>query len=48
MDRSLAGYSPWGRKELDTTEQLTHTHVYIFGCTGSSLQHTGSSSLMRD
>ena len=21
--RSLAGYSPWGRKELDTTEQLT-------------------------
>ena len=24
--RSLAGYSPWGRKELDTTEQLKHTH----------------------
>ena len=22
MDRSLVGYSPWGRKELDTTEQL--------------------------
>ena len=21
--RSLAGYSPWGRKESDTTEQLT-------------------------
>ena len=21
--RSLAGYSPWGRKELDTTEQLS-------------------------
>ena len=21
--RSLAGYSPWGHKELDTTEQLT-------------------------
>ena len=21
--RSLAGYSPWGRKELDTTGQLT-------------------------
>ena len=21
--RSLAGYSLWGRKELDTTEQLT-------------------------
>ena len=21
--RSMAGYSPWGRKELDTTERLT-------------------------
>ena len=33
--RSLAGYSPWGRKEWDTTEQLrvrahtrTHTHTH--------------------
>ena len=25
--RSLAGYSPWGCKELDTTERLTHTHT---------------------
>ena len=24
--RSLAGYSPWGYKESDTTEQLTHTN----------------------
>ena len=24
--RSLAGYSPWGRKELDTTEQLGTRH----------------------
>ena len=23
--RNLADYSPWGCKELDTTEQLTHT-----------------------
>ena len=23
MDRSLAGYSPWGHEELDTTEQLS-------------------------
>ena len=22
--RSLSGYSPWGHKELDTTDQLTH------------------------
>ena len=26
--RSLVGYSPWGRKELDTTERLTHFHLY--------------------
>ena len=25
--RSLVGYSPWGRKELDTTKQL---HLYFF------------------
>ena len=24
--RSLAGCSPWGRKELDTTEQLSTAH----------------------
>ena len=24
--RSLADYSPWSHKELDTTEWLTHTH----------------------
>ena len=24
--RSLAGYSPWGHEESDTTEQLTHIH----------------------
>ena len=23
MDRGLVGYSPWGHKELDTTEQVT-------------------------
>ena len=23
-ERSLAGYSPWDHKELDTTEQVTH------------------------
>ena len=22
------GYSPWGRKESDTTEQLTHTTLF--------------------
>ena len=24
----LMAYSPWDREELDTTEQLTHTHIY--------------------
>ena len=28
--RSLAGYSPCGHKELDTTEWLTHTHSHIY------------------
>ena len=26
--RSLMGYSPRGREELYTTEQLTHTHIH--------------------
>ena len=30
--RSLVGYSPWGRKESDTTEQLRfHFHYYLGG-----------------
>ena len=32
--RSMTGYSPWGYKELDTTERLgthteRHTHIYL-------------------
>ena len=27
--KSLVGYSPWGRKESDTTKQLTHTHTHL-------------------
>ena len=27
--RSLVGYSPWGRKELDTTEQFHFTPLLI-------------------
>ena len=26
--RSLVGYSPWGCKESDKTERLTHTHTH--------------------
>ena len=34
--RSLAGYSPRGHKESDTTERLTHTHTH----THSLQEHT--------
>ena len=27
--RSLAGHSPWGRKELDATERLTLLHYGV-------------------
>ena len=30
MNRSLVGYSPWGRKELDMTERL-HFHFLLKG-----------------
>ena len=30
--RSLAGYSPWGCKESDTTEQLTYTQRVALQC----------------
>ena len=26
--RSLGGYSPWGRKKLDTTEQLNNNKIH--------------------
>ena len=29
-------YSPWGHKELDTSEQLTHTHKLCIGFPGGS------------
>ena len=37
MERSLMGYSPWSRKELDTTEHThtrthTHTHTHTHCC----------------
>ena len=34
--RSLAGYNPWGRKELDTTEQLTLSLLHDYGTLISS------------
>ena len=30
MDRSLAGYNPWGHNELDMTKQLTLSLFFIY------------------
>ena len=30
--RSLAGYSPWGLKELDVTQRLNHHQIYLLCC----------------
>ena len=50
--RSLVGCSPWGHKESDTTEWLTHTHILFIGgfLGGSVVKHSpvkagGSSSI---
>ena len=32
VQRSLAGYSPWSHKELDTTERLSTAQYYNFYC----------------
>ena len=35
--RSMLGCNPWGHKEFDTTEQLTHFHVHCHPTTSSSV-----------
>ena len=40
--RRQAGYSPWGRKELDTTEQLTHTHTCEMWTWGGKVHKRGT------
>ena len=35
--RILAGYSPWGRKDSDMTEQLSLTHTLIIVTDGTYL-----------
>ena len=30
LENSMVGYSPWGHKELDTTEQLTLSLIILF------------------
>ena len=40
--RSLVGYSPWGHKELDTTEWLTLLYtLYTDGCYMGQKEETG-------
>ena len=44
IDRSLAGYSPWGHKESDTTEAMsTHTYMTLSGVRHTQTQDAGHS-----
>ena len=43
IQRSLEGYSPWGRKKLDTTEQLIWRKKV--NCVSSSFSNPGSFNL---
>ena len=38
---SLARYSPWDCKESDTTELLTHTHLFILEQKGNTMNKKG-------
>ena len=43
--RSMVGYSPWGCKESDTTEQLsTYAHAHVYAHTHT---HTHTHNLKR-
>ena len=48
--RSMAGYSPWGRKELDMTEQLTVSPLSTFSQTKrcGTLMRTRNISFWKD
>ena len=45
--RSLVGYSPWGRKESDTTEQLSTAQHNMFTNTVFKLRNATISLLSR-
>ena len=40
--KSLEGYSPWGLKESDMTERITHTHTHT-----ETHTHTGLNCLLK-
>ena len=46
--RSLAGYSPWDHKELDTTEWLTHTQARLSSSWLSYVFHPFKADLMSE
>ena len=46
--RSLVGYSPWGPKEMDTTEQLHFMAVLAKAQSCLGVQHSLSSYLQKD
>ena len=49
-ERSLSGYSPWGHKDLDTTERLSHTHgsrLYLWPLPQGKKQTTKQTSVCR-
>ena len=46
--RSLVGYNPWARKELDTTEQLTQQDPVMDGVWGSPNCPSSALSRMTD
>ena len=39
--RSLAGYGPWGHREADTTERITHTYIHMYPFSPKLPSHPG-------
>ena len=46
LEKNLVGYSPWGCKELDTTERLTHTHTHIYDIQAITIINNVSSDIL--
>ena len=45
--RSLAGYSPWGHKELNTTEVTSHAHTHVYSIVNSFCRTVGKSNIVK-
>ena len=44
--KSLAGYSPLGHKELDMTERITVTFLYITSCLELTANYEGAATVI--